>query len=337
MIRHLVFAGGGPRCIAFLGAVEVLNKHKMLNNVNHYWGNSAGAIFATFLSLKIPIPRIRQIFDTLDFTKFRDIELSNLVAFGSNWGLDSGDAFTTNMRVILEQAKPGLSSYTMQEMPGLHITASDLTDTKVVVLDAKTFPTMKLVDALRASTSIPFFYMPFRNPINGHMLVDGAVGCNFPWVLLPSDKDRQEALGFDFKIFDVSKEPKSLSEFIPKILNFRDSCFGAKNRGSNLENVIHFNVRGFPAWHLALQKEDRDELLNIGENTINDWLTSRAHLRTQQIPPVCALPDTPELGCPLHCKGGLLDSHECSCPQQPRDSCQGSPPVSRRPCRRWSV
>jgi len=154
----------------------------------------SGAIFATFMSLKLPIPKIRQIFDTMDFTKFRDIELSNIVSFGNKWGLDSGDAFIANITNLLEQAKPGLSSYTLQEMPGLHITASDLTDTKIVVLDAKTSPTLKLIDALRASTSIPFFYVPFRNPINGHILVDGAVGCNFPWVLLPSDRDRKEAL-----------------------------------------------------------------------------------------------------------------------------------------------
>ena len=346
MPKHLVFAGGGPRCISFMAALEVLNKHKYLANVKHYWGNSAGALVATLMAFKIEPPKLRHIMDTLNFTRFRDIELTNIVSFGQNWGLDSGEALTKTLKELLEDVKPGSSHYTMQEVPGLHITASDLTSTKPVVLDSDTFPTLKLVDALRASTSIPFFYIPFRNPINNHMLVDGAVACNFPWILLPSDKDRSEALGFDFKIVDYSKAPESLSEYVPKILNFRESCWGADRIKPTGPNIIKFNVRGFPAWHLALKKEDRDELFQIGHSTIETWLESdgkkwfstlRSERGTEQTIQMSAHPHIPAQGRPLDRKDGSSGIHGCSSPQQPRgysrDSLLPRPPVSRR----WSV
>jgi predicted acylesterase/phospholipase RssA len=346
MVRHLVFAGGGARCLAFMAALDVLRKKQCLNKVKDFWGNSAGALVATMMALNVPSPKLKHIMTTLNFTRFRDIDLGNIVSFGDNWGLDSGEAMKNTLRELLEDIKPGASQYTMQEVPGLHITAADLTATKPVILDSTTFPTLKLVDALRASTSIPFFYIPFRNPINNHILVDGAVACNFPWILLPSDKDRAEALGFDFTIVDYSKEPESLSEFVPKILNFRESCWGSDKFKPRGPNIIRFNVRGFPAWHLAVKPEDRAELFQIGETTVNSWLTEvgadwlltlHTASRTPQTGPVCARLQTPEQGRPLSQEGELSGSHGCSSPEQPRGSVRDLSSQRRLSSRRWSV
>ena len=334
--KHLVFAGGGPRCLSFLGAFDVLQKKQIFNNVSHYWGNSAGAIVATFLSLKIPFPKLRSIFETLDFTRFRDIDLTNIVSFGEKWGLDSGVAFTAHMKELLENVKPGASHYTLQEVPGLHIVSADLTDTKMVILDGTTFPTLKLVDALRASTAIPFFYTPFRNPINNHLLIDGAIGTNFPWDLLPSDEDRKNAIGFNFKIYDTTKEPENLSEYIPKILHFRESSKSViLTKKAEEPNVIYFNVRGFPAWHLALIKKDRDELISIGKKTAENWLILRSAEEMKGIQNVSALPDILPLN--HHSLKQSSDSLLCQHPPPDPAGSQGSPSLLTRSYRRWSV
>jgi len=334
--RHLVFAGGGPRCLAFLGSIEVLKKRNMLHKVSDYWGNSAGALLATCLSLKTPLPKLKTVFEELDFARFRDIDLSNIVSFSEKWGLDSGEAFTKEMQKLLEDIKPGASQYTLQEIPGLHIVTADLTDTKMVILDAKTFPTLKLVDALRASTSIPFFYRPFRNPINNHLLVDGAIGMNFPWDLLPSDDERKSALGFNFKIYDISSEPKSLSEFIPKILNFRESCRKLGSKNIVLEsNIINFHIRGYPAWHLAVKKKDREELFSIGTKTTEEWFTLHFPGGMKETRPVCVDQNTQLPG--HHSSKQLLGNREYSRQLPSQVVSQDSPSLYLPPCRRWSV
>jgi NTE family protein len=271
MLRHLVIAGGGPRCVSFMGALDVLHRLPQFDGISDYWGNSAGAILATLLSLKIPYTKLYSVFNTIDFAKFRDVDLNNIVSFSTHWGLDSGDAFIKNIRVLLENVRPGSSEYTLQELPGLHITCTDLTDTKPVVLDSRSFPTLKVVDALRASTSIPFFYCPFRNPINGHMLVDGGVSANFPWIYLPDDRARASALGLDFNMVEI-KEPTTLGEYIPKILQFREHYWSLKHLKPSGPNIIKFKITGFPAWHLRLNQQDRDELFRIGKATTETWL-----------------------------------------------------------------
>ena len=101
MAKHLVFAGGGPRAVSFLGAIEILQKHNMLTNVKHYWGNSAGALMATCMSLNTTTAELRRVFFDMDFTKFRDFDINNIMSFSTRWGLDSGDAFTKNIKWLL--------------------------------------------------------------------------------------------------------------------------------------------------------------------------------------------------------------------------------------------
>lgn len=336
MVRHLVFAGGGPRAISFLGALEVLKKHNLIKNVDQYWGNSAGALMATCLSLKTPHEKLRKIFYEMDFTKFRDFDLTNIVSFGSKWGLDSGEAFVKSLKEILEELKPGSSSYTLQEVPGLHITASDLTDTKPIIMDSTTYPTLKLVDALRASTSIPFFYVPFRNPVNNHLLVDGAISCNFPWVLLPKEV-RDDAIGFDFSLNDANKEPTSLSEYIPSIMNFRDRYWRSDLIKKNEPNVIILRIRGFPPWHLALKSEDRDELIRIGAATAEAWINSRTDSRTAQTQVACVRQNTPVRGFLSGRTDVSSGSHVYSSLLQPRGSHRSLLRPSLHSSRRWSL
>jgi len=336
MAKHLVFAGGGPRAVSFLGAIEVLQKHNMINNVKHYWGNSAGALMATCMSLNTTTTELRRVFYDMDFTKFRDFDINNIMSFSTRWGLDSGDAFTRNIKSVLETLKPGSSKYTLQELPGLHITATDLTDTKLVVLDSKSFPTMKLVDALRASTSLPFFYVPFRNPINNHMYVDGAISCNFPWELLSKD-EQNDAIGFDFCTTDKTREPASLSEFIPAIMNFRKRSSDIKEPKDIHKNVVILNIKGFPTWHLALTKEDRDELVKVGFESTNKWITSRSGSKTAQTPAQSAAQNTLGPASLENHKGGSSDSHESPSHLRARGSRQHLPLKPSPICRRWSL
>ena len=345
MLKHLVIAGGGPRCVTFMGAIDVLHKNPQFNGISNFWGNSAGAIVATLLSLKVPHTKLTSIFNTVDFTKFRDVDLTNIMSFGTHWGLDSGDAFISSMRTLLEDAKPGSSEYTMQELPGLHITCSDMSETKPLVLDSSSYPTMKLVDALRASTSIPFFYRPFRNPVDGHLLVDGAIASNFPWIFLPSDEERARAIGLDFTITDYSKEPTTLGEYIPKILNFREHYWGSTRLKPEGHNIIRFNVRGFPAWHLGLKQEDRDELFSIGKRTTEAWLrdggeswlsTLHAQRGIARNPPPCGPRYTPPGGHPSGRRGGLSGNPLSPFLRPARDSFLGSPSQCQRSSRRWS-
>ena len=49
--KNLVFEGGGVKGIAYVGAMEILEKRGILQNIERVGGTSAGAINAVLLAL----------------------------------------------------------------------------------------------------------------------------------------------------------------------------------------------------------------------------------------------------------------------------------------------
>ena len=67
--RNLAFKGGGVRGIAYLGALEELERLGFVNNIQRVAGSSVGAIAALMVSLRLPAVEIKSLFDTLDFSR----------------------------------------------------------------------------------------------------------------------------------------------------------------------------------------------------------------------------------------------------------------------------
>jgi len=70
--RNLVFEGGGVKGIAYVGALEELQKRNIVDRIIRVGGTSAGAINAVLLSLGFSLNDMRQIMSSLDFRNFKD-------------------------------------------------------------------------------------------------------------------------------------------------------------------------------------------------------------------------------------------------------------------------
>ena len=69
LYRNLVFKGGGVRGIAYLGALDVLDEYRIVDNIERVAGTSAGAITAAILSMQLSVADSKDIFNTLDLDK----------------------------------------------------------------------------------------------------------------------------------------------------------------------------------------------------------------------------------------------------------------------------
>ncbi len=69
LYKNLVFKGGGVRGIAYMGALEVLDEYRIVENIQRVAGTSAGAIAATIVSFRLSVPESKDLFNTLDFSK----------------------------------------------------------------------------------------------------------------------------------------------------------------------------------------------------------------------------------------------------------------------------
>lgn len=342
--RRLVFTGGGTRCLVFVEALIVLEQAGILERVEEYWGTSAGAFLATVMALVDSVGLVREFMHATDYIKFRDIDVNNLLNINKSWGLDNGTSLIAEIERILELVKPGASNYLMSDIPSLTIVISNLSTHTIVLCSAKTHPNLPLVDAIRASMSLPLFFRPYTHKETGHIWVDGAVGANFPWGLLPYDSDRYESLGFTFEHGSV-KTPTTISEYVFSMIHFEGPKKIEYLKERYPKNILWFPNLPFPAWFMRLQTADFEMLASIGSTAAKEWLST-----LKSAPPSCSQRPrgtngnpasygdhrTPSPDCPPHHTKQTLGNPKSSDPEPPRDS---SPPQShsmRLADRRWS-
>lgn len=194
----VALSGGGLRGIAHIGVLKAFVQNNI--PVDMIAGTSAGAIVAALYAYGYSPLKIEEFVLQVNPTDFVDFKVSipHLLKYGLKW------LFTGNPRVIPNGLIKGgkvekyfLSLWqhcTMQEtrIP-LAVTAVDIisADTiffttplpaKRTILNARYYHNVEIVDAVRASISIPGIFLPKK--MRGMTLVDGGVKNNLPTDIL---------------------------------------------------------------------------------------------------------------------------------------------------------
>ncbi len=268
--KRLVFAGGGTRCLVFLQSLVDLEVHGTLRNVNEYWGTSAGSLLASLYALSKSAVTVQRLMKSVDYTKFRDIDISNLVNINSTWGLDDGKSLIGQIELLFEAIETGAKSKCMRDVEGLHIVVSDLNDRESLVLHSGNYPDLRVVEAVRASMSLPVFLKPYIHKETGHYWVDGGVRHNFPWDLLPNDTARDEALGFAFSKFGGSL--RTFNEYMFSMVHFDEPKKLKQFSKKWKHNILWHNTPPFPAWFTNLRDDDYILIDSIGHAVADEWI-----------------------------------------------------------------
>lgn len=268
--KRIVFCGGGTRCLVFLQGMIELEKKGLLHSVGEYWGTSAGAMIASLYALTKSSLRVKEIMFAADFTKFRDIDITNVLGFQQSWGFDNGTSLIQELEKVFDSIEPGAKSKVLSDIPSLNIVVSDLTVRETVVCNAKTFPNLRVVEALRASMSLPIFFRPYRHAESDHLWVDGAIRANFPWHCLPDDTARSEALGFTFEKPFLYRTPSTFMEYIFSMVHFDEPKKIARLK--QWPNIVWFPLPPYPSWFVRLKKEDFEVVENLGREGVENWL-----------------------------------------------------------------
>jgi len=198
-IKNLVFEGAGIRGIAYAGAIEALEKHNILNGIEKVAGTSADAITALMISIGYTSSEIAEIISSTKFNKFNDgryIFLGGISRMKKRYGWYRGDRFSKWIENIIKD-KTQKTDITFKELSergykDLYVTATCLNKQKLIVFSKKSYPDMKVKDAVRISVSIPLYFQAvfidsqgtvYKKPSEGKNLdivVDGGIAGNFP-------------------------------------------------------------------------------------------------------------------------------------------------------------
>lgn len=343
--KRLVFTGGGTRCLVYVEALIVLEDAGILRDVQEYWGTSAGALVATLLSLSRSAKVLKDCMYATDFVKFRDIDVNNLLSMNKTWGLDNGVSLMKEVERILDTIHPNSKDLCMCDIPNVTMIIANVSNHTLIQCSAANYPSLPVIDAIRATMSLPLFFRPYIHKDSGHIWVDGAIGANFAWMLLPSDKDRYESLGFTFDHGDVTA-PTTISEYLLSMIHFREPKTIHELKAKYVANILWFPPLPFPSWFMRLTESDLSMLQTIGAGVARHWLESNWN----SAPPSC-LPCPPETNesshpcedhhnpsppCPPHHTEQMSGNQKSSDHERLRDSSRPQLPVKQQTYRRWS-
>lgn len=243
--------------IAYVGALEVLDREGILNNIERVAGTSAGAMVAVMVALRYSAEEVMQVLGTLNFKDFKDSSkgiLRDTIRLLKNYGWYKGDYFRDLMAKLIEK-KTGNGEMTFEQLEAtgqyrdLYLVGADLTTglSKVFSAHSQETKTVKVADAARISMSIPLFFAAVRGGNNNkHVFVDGGLLDNYTVKTF----DRQNYLA------DVNNARRT--EYYEKI----NEKFRMQRSTSKNEYVYNKETLGFR----LDAKEDIDMFLTHKEN-----------------------------------------------------------------------
>jgi len=222
--RRIALSGGGMMGIAHVGVLEVLEQKGLLKHVKEYVGISAGALISFCITIGYTLSELRSLCSVLDFTQTQSLDIDTILQFPDALGLDNGKNVERFLGVLI-RAKGLKDTITFEEFymkrpsaPKLRIFATNLDTLSLEEFSIKT-PRVPLTFAIRASMTIPFLFVPVKNPETNQLLVDGGLISNFPFHHL-TDDERKETIGVSFNITSPGEHINKYS-----IIQFFLHCF----------------------------------------------------------------------------------------------------------------
>lgn len=289
MKADAVFEGGGVKGVAFIGAIEVMEKY------GYQWeklaGTSAGSIVAALLSAGYRSSELYPIFLQLNYQSFLKRSVWNripvigpVVELLMNQGMYSCFPLEVFVDQLLRQK--GVSTFGDIPQGNLRIIVSDITAGRMLIFpdDLKEFGIdpnrFSIARAVRMSSSIPYFFRPsflYRGSVK-HCLVDGGLLSNFPvWLFDVPGVPRWPTFGFRLKSDLAPQETNIKGMFsytkalISTMLDAHDRFYVKKAHAIRTIFIPTFDVK---ATQFSLNRKTKEKLYQSGKEAATAFLKS---------------------------------------------------------------
>lgn len=277
--KRILLCGGGVRTIAQVGVLIELEKIGYLKYVTEWAGVSAGGFLAMCLSLGYTLIEIREICMKFNFMSIVDID--SAPGWILNMGLDSGNMIH-GLIIACLRVKGMNPATTFKECilaggKSLRLFVTDLKSGQMKVFSETTTPDFSIVDAVRASMTIPFYFQPFEDHINNTILIDGAILSNYPMIYL-SETERRETIGILLRDTESSL-CDNISELDFKSLLIRPIELlmitrSEYERQNNTQNTIVVDISGVKVLDFDIDTENRLLLIQYGRDAVSKFIKS---------------------------------------------------------------
>lgn len=211
--KNMAFQGGGVKTLAYQGALQVLDEHGVLDQIERVAGTSAGAFVAMLVSFRQPVQETLTLFNTLDFAQIPTLRssrelhwqppkliepqidrlLANIDAVKRlfyRYGWYANERGYTWLQDVIADFCEGNGRATFADFRrlgyrDLHVAVTNISSRQMEVFCADKTPDVAVADALLMSQSIPLFFEAVQFDgkqigVQGDYYGDGGVLNNFP-------------------------------------------------------------------------------------------------------------------------------------------------------------
>jgi NTE family protein len=311
----LVLEGGGVKGIALVGVVSVLQEAGY--TFPRVAGTSAGAIVGALVASGMPADRMLEVMRATDYSRFQDgTILDRLGPLGQGAsllfqnGIYEGNYLKQYLRELLPDEMETFAGLRLPPDPGsdlpqsrryrLVVMASDVSQHRLVRLPWD-YPTLysldpdrqSVVEAVRASMSIPFFFEPARidytidrggrQEKGRSVVVDGGMLSNFPVQVF----DRRDGKPSRWPTFGIKlssrphdhPRPREIHGPLSLTFGMLSTLLGWSDRGhvddpSVCARTIFVDTFGISAVSFDLSADDQDRLYRSGREAATKFLES---------------------------------------------------------------
>lgn len=293
MKANLVCKGGGMKGIALVGAIA------SLEDIGYEWdrlaGTSAGALVASLLAVGYTSSEIEEILYEIDYPKFKDKNLFQLIPFAGDLlsisfykGIYSGKYLEEFLHEKFKQkGKTKFKDVSINGESRLKMIASDVTRKKLLVLpddlvDYDIDPMdFEIAKAVRMSASIPLYFYPVKLEYDKKscFIVDGGLLSNFPiWIFDTNCHSRYPTIGLNLsqdtnhEIHESKNPINYLLDIVKTSLYTNEDVYFKEKDYLRIINIPTLNVS---ATSFNIPKETMEKLYESGYKSAQSFVLNR--------------------------------------------------------------
>lgn len=277
----LLIGPGGIKGLCMLGALQVFQDAGKISNINTYIGVSIGSIISMLRAVGYSYSEICNIGRTVDlFQDWVDIDWGKIMK--QRGLIDHTELRTTLTNAVRNRLNITYTPnfYQLFTLTGLTYisTCFDVTDEKPCYYSRYTVPTMSIVEAALASSSIPYLFKRFT--ISDHIIVDGAIIDPFPVDLV--DDGSTDILTVTAKTNQKKTVEISEFEFLYRLISAPMDYLKINKIKNSSRNCRHCSILCPPNTTANFQPTDRErvKLYNVG---VNQGMILLEHLQRDSI------------------------------------------------------
>ena len=247
MIKNIIFSGGGLKGWAYIGTLRALEELICRKNLEQVIGVSIGSIFSLCYILDIKWDFLLDFIMKLNFKEIIDTDINDILL---NQSLIAGNIFSMVIKEIIStKIDPDITFNELRRYTNIIYTvnAFNLSKNKIEYFNYKLTPDVKIIDAIRASTSVPLLFPAYLIGLDYYY--DGGICNNCPIDMV----DELCTIAFD-----LGKNEKSNIKIIDLF-----NCL-VDNINKKPENAITFKVLDSKFNNQQLNiNQSRDDIFNI--------------------------------------------------------------------------